>query len=1096
MQMKIFVLLGLLILQLVGCTRAAKDTSAKITIELPQSAVSASTMKLSHVAINATGAGISAPIVYSWDSCHDCATVPEPPASFQVEIPSGAGRLVQILAVYKDSITSQMVFYYGDSTRDFSGGEVTLDINISQVGSGNITGGRVSGRYLDTASTGPTSLIDIKYNPGNGKPALIVEKSSIVNGWFSFFMLSGANLQYVLRNSGTMLWGQEMSFESAAMNPSENAGAYFDQRVRAYIPVHIRTDNRNNVTTYVAQESENLVWGYWGAGATGKKVCTSGLDSSPVPTKIKKYVSSNLSSAPAFSVSHFVNHSLTVPTKAQLTDTSSPYSSIVVEGGLSMSSSCGGFSDTAANQYENFQKVYLNLFDGNGNDNVAGFRGIFRSDSNMNYLTVSSGDPRVLTGQTLPGVASVMSSLRMFKRVGTDELRVESPICSEVASLGFSPGSSSDATIDANGNFSLNSTISAAEASAGVSAIMCPLASGSLDTMGLFMGTWMFSSGGGGGGGGGGGTPAKVGFQDLAAVTIGVCSSVKVGVLTSSDGPATATSNTTVNLSASNGTFYSENDSICSGSPVSSVVIQANSSYVNVKYKVSTSPETNVTLTPASSPLTPIAQVVRARSSGSVAKIQLNTNVQTVNVGTCLPMTVDATESGNPLVTSHNGPVTLTTSSANGAIYTDAGCTSTGSVNFTSGQATFYIKGTSAGWFNVQASATIDSLPMTSFYGIGIVAANEPTHLVFQVPSANYMFINQCMPITIDAKDDGNTSRAMPTSKTISFSAMNGGAGNNFYTDSNCTSSMTSAQTTFIGGQNSLSVYYKPQNYGSVSLQADIMDGNSYLGGNVNYNIGNLWMHVIISGFNASFYDSTCNPLTFQLMDASTAGGNNVIPNLSGSPVNINANTNASTSNGGYYTNNDCSDSVSASKTASINPSSSTGLIYMRSLVASGPYITVNPSYSGPYTSSYQNGNTITGLSYAWCPPFDGGGACASSIAFSGTNVAGGTVLYPTAINTGGGSEDKTITLTNSSGSSVPLNTFTITGTNAPDYNFKGGSYPGAGGSCSGSLAGSGASCTIVVTFTPVGVGARYAYLNINYNGSVTIPLSLQGTGQ
>jgi hypothetical protein len=859
MQMKKFLMLGLLVLQVVGCTRAAKDTSAKITVELPQSSSSSATLQLSHVAINVTGAGITAPVVFSWDSCQGCSTASTTPESFQLEIPSGTGRLVQLLAVYKDSVTSQMVFYYGDSTADLTGGELALNVAISQVGAGNVTSGRVSGRFLETATTGPTGLVDVKYNPGNGKPALIVDQAAIVNGWFSLFMLSGANLQYVLRNNGTMLWGKEMSLDDSEMNPSENAGAYFDRRVRAFIPIHIRTQTQNSTTTYVAENAETYVWGYWGAGATGKKVCTFGLDSSPVPTKIKKYVSSNLSSAPSFSVSHFINHSLTVPTKAQLSDTTTPYSTIVVEGGANMSSSCAGFADTATNQYENFQKVYLDLFDGNGGDSVAGFRGIFRgtvsSNSSSSFVTVSAGDPRVLSGQVLPGVASVFSKLRLFKRAGTEDLHMDTANCSDIASKGFIPGSASDASFDSTGNFSLTSTISAAEATSGVSAVICPLdIAGTLLDTGVFLGKWNFSSGGGGGGG----APAKVTFDNLVAVTTNQCGAVRVGLLTSSDTSAVAASSMSVSLTTTSGSYYASNDYACAGSAISSVNINSGSTGETLYFKTAGTPETNITLTPTvSSPaLTSVPKVVRIRSVANVAGLYFNTTTSAVNVGTCLPMTVSTVETNGTPVTSYNGAVTVTSSGA--TIYTNAGCSISGALNFVSGVAQFYIKGTSAGWSSLQASATIDSLNFVANYGIGVYAANEPTHMVMTDPGPNYLFINQCMPITVTAKNDSNVASAVPSTQTIKFTPTGGGGGNNFYTNATCTSSMVNYETTITSGADHVDIYFKPQNTGTVTIDANINGSNYYLYGSHSYSIANLWMHVIISGFNAYWFDTSC----------------------------------------------------------------------------------------------------------------------------------------------------------------------------------------------------------------------------------------------
>lgn len=63
-------------------------------------------------------------------------------------------------------------------------------------------------------------------------------------------------------------------------------------------------------------------------------------------------------------------------------------------------------------------------------------------------------------------------------------------------------------------------------------------------------------------------------------------------------------------------------------------------------------------------------------------------------------------------------------------------------------------------------------------------------------------------------------------------------------------------------------------------------------------------------------------------------------------------------------------------------------------------------------------------------------------------------------------------------------------------FSFKGGSYPGSGGTCGSSLA-SGEHCTVVVTFTPIGDGPRSSTLTIAYdNGFEKEPATrtLRGT--
>ena len=87
-----------------------------------------------------------------------------------------------------------------------------------------------------------------------------------------------------------------------------------------------------------------------------------------------------------------------------------------------------------------------------------------------------------------------------------------------------------------------------------------------------------------------------------------------------------------------------------------------------------------------------------------------------------------------------------------------------------------------------------------------------------------------------------------------------------------------------------------------------------------------------------------------------------------------------------------------------------------------------------------------------------------------------------------------TFTITNSGG--VPATTIHETGLASP-YNFKGGTFPGTGGTCSPTLATS-ANCTIVVDFTPPTGGTYNDSIDINYldgAGAQVSSRSVTGTG-
>jgi len=81
-------------------------------------------------------------------------------------------------------------------------------------------------------------------------------------------------------------------------------------------------------------------------------------------------------------------------------------------------------------------------------------------------------------------------------------------------------------------------------------------------------------------------------------------------------------------------------------------------------------------------------------------------------------------------------------------------------------------------------------------------------------------------------------------------------------------------------------------------------------------------------------------------------------------------------------------------------------------------------------------------------------------------------------------SNDKTFTVINSGGLDATLVAAGSPVMAAP-FSFKGGSYPGAGGTCTDTIAG-GASCTVVVNFLPTTSGVSSGTLRLSYNDTVT----------
>ncbi len=104
--------------------------------------------------------------------------------------------------------------------------------------------------------------------------------------------------------------------------------------------------------------------------------------------------------------------------------------------------------------------------------------------------------------------------------------------------------------------------------------------------------------------------------------------------------------------------------------------------------------------------------------------------------------------------------------------------------------------------------------------------------------------------------------------------------------------------------------------------------------------------------------------------------------------------------------------------------------------------------------------------------------------------------LYTFTTTALGSSTEATFTLTNSGGGDA-----TAMGVSAPaisdPFTYKGGSFPGTGGTCAGSLA-AGLSCTMVVLFSPTSGATFNDTIRIGYNNGTSVQtatLPLTGTG-
>lgn len=129
-------------------------------------------------------------------------------------------------------------------------------------------------------------------------------------------------------------------------------------------------------------------------------------------------------------------------------------------------------------------------------------------------------------------------------------------------------------------------------------------------------------------------------------------------------------------------------------------------------------------------------------------------------------------------------------------------------------------------------------------------------------------------------------------------------------------------------------------------------------------------------------------------------------------------------------------------------------------------------NYTTTISINYNDGSTSTSATRG----VQGTGYTSASLSISDAS------LYDFGTVSVGTNQDHTFTLTNSGESTA--NSIVGAGISAP-YSFLGGSFPGTGGTCAGSLS-AGGSCTFVVRFSPTSSGVFNATIAINHSNGVS----------
>lgn len=423
---------------------------------------------------------MTAPISLSFDADkHDGNTSQALPGTFSVEVPAGEGRLIQVLAIYMDPTTKDGEFFYGSMLKDLVGGDQPVDIYMDSIGIGNVKGGRVSGKYFAADGSNPSGMMEIRYQPPGDRPPMVLERSSMVGGWFHAFALADVSFDFAL---GPNIILPAVTLKSFSLNSNKLVKAHLPNRYQTY----------GGGSGGELRSSEEAIIGFFGPGVPEThKIC-------------------------------LVQDSYTYTKLFQPNQTTPLGMSIGADNGLDVRIQTAGTVTTCTSTdlsaaYLSVLPVSPGLIDNwGGLEALTGFYGIFTFPT----LAIAGSSPvqtafngpsanfssqfSILPGLNTVGTNSSVDSIGLFFRASNqprDYERGEAPCFSiSQGGLGFQPLGQIPIT---PGTLSYSSTLPAPSTMTSTSVIAyCPLKNG-MPVGGGYVSSWLSTMGGGGGGGSG-----------------------------------------------------------------------------------------------------------------------------------------------------------------------------------------------------------------------------------------------------------------------------------------------------------------------------------------------------------------------------------------------------------------------------------------------------------------------------------------------------------------------------------------------------------------------------------------------------------------
>jgi hypothetical protein len=340
--------------------------------------------------------------------------------------------------------------------------------------------------------------------------------------------------------------------------------------------------------------------------------------------------------------------------------------------------------------------------------------------------------------------------------------------------------------------------------------------------------------------------------------------------------------------------------------------------------------------------------------------------------------------------------------------------------------------------------------------------SNPLTEFRFGFTTANSaVSAGACNEISLQLLDPTGTATAITKDVTVNLSGEKSGA---YYSDSACTSQISAV--TYAAGSTSVKVYYLNATSESVTLSA--ADGANQIK-QTTYTVtvatSTASMPRLTFSGNSNSTATTCEPFILKLLNS--AG----VATSASATMSIDL---VATGTGKFYSNSTCTTQITSTEIA--KGALSTTLYFL-------------PGTDNAVAMTASSSLASSGLWLIITAGADSSSSGSASLSFSPSSHDFGTIPV-------GSTADYTLTLLNSGVRAATSLVATI----AAPFTFKGGTFPGTGGTCSTSEVWGGSyACTVVVTYTPtstsrtIGNLTLTSILNTSTGSSSTLIVPLVG---